>query len=453
MPLPLLKGIRHFKNNQLKEGKDLFASLSKGQSPDVLFITCSDSRLSPHQFTHSGLGALFMGRNPGNIVPPYPDTVTPSGEASTIEYALTALSCKEIIVCGHSHCGAMKGLLTPDLEKELPHTAAWLRHSTVLVEHIEKRHPELAKDPSSKLKHLTQDNVLLQMEHLKTHPAVAKRLAEKTLKIHGWYYEIDTGEVYIYNPDKKAFVSFEHIVEEVATEKLISAVELEARKYLVGLLNPKTTEQHAFLVTTYNKVRFTGVSPIWDHIETLVKTQLQQEIGELYATEDGGISFLFDELMKKGPAIRLDALTLEPLQKAIVQLPFAALSLKKADITKNLSFPHSLNKLTSDLPNINNTFRTPERHYSLPLKVKTFSTNISMQILGGFMAVVGSAAIATAFIFLNASTLGLAGLATAGLGAAFLVAGIGLFGAYNYKQSKANESNEAMAPCYLLPAF
>lgn len=320
MPLQLLKGIRHFKNHQLKEEKDLFASLSQGQSPDVLFITCSDSRLSPHSFTHSGLGVLFIGRNPGNIVPPYPDISMPSGEASTIEFALTHLKSKEIVVCGHSHCGAMKGLLTPDLKKELPHTAAWLSHSSLLIDHIERRHPDIAKDPSLKLVHLTQDNVLLQMEHLKTHPAVAKRLAEGTLKIHGWYYEIDTGEVHIYNPQKKAFVSFEQTVEEVATEKLIHIVEQEARDYLMSLFPPKSMDDYSSLVQIYNKVRFTGVSPIWEHIEAKVKTQLHHQISELYITDDGGVNLFFEELVKKGPSIRLK--TLEYLYTAIKESPF-----------------------------------------------------------------------------------------------------------------------------------
>lgn len=320
MPLQLLKGIRHFKNHHLKEKKDLFASLSQGQSPDVLFITCSDSRLSPHQFTHSGLGELFIGRNPGNIVPPYPDTTMPSGEASTIEFALTHLKSKDIIVCGHSHCGAMKGLLTPGLEAELPHTAAWIRHSALLVDDLEKRHTNINKDPALKLKYLTQDNVLLQIEHLKTHPAVAKRLAEGTLKIHGWYYEIDTGEVHIYNPQKKAFVSFEQNVEEAATEKLTQVVEKEALNYLMSIANPKTVEDYLSLVQTYNKVRFGGVSSIWNHIEATVRNKSQQEIGELYTNEDGGINPLFEELIKKGPAIRLT--NLEPVLKAIKESPF-----------------------------------------------------------------------------------------------------------------------------------
>lgn len=319
MPLPLLKGIRHFKNH-IKEEKDLFASLSKGQSPDVLFITCSDSRISPHQFTHSGLGVLFIGRNPGNIVPPYPDTAVPSGEAATIEYALTQLKTKEIIICGHSHCGAMNGLLTPDIANELPQTAAWLNHSQILVEHVEKRHPNTVHNPVAKLMHLTQDNVLLQIEHLKTHPAVAKRLEEGTLTIHGWYYEIDTGEVHIYNPCKKAFVSFEQTVEEVATEKLNEIVEKEAQNYLNTLALPQSMETHLALIRLAKNIQFIGVSPIWEHIEQQVKKSLHERIGDLYLMEEGGLNPSFEELVKKGPALRLSNVYI--LQKKIEQSPF-----------------------------------------------------------------------------------------------------------------------------------
>jgi carbonic anhydrase len=322
MPLQLLKGIRHFKNHQLKEEGDLYASLSKGQSPDVLFLTCSDSRLSPHSFTHSGLGVLFIGRNPGNIVPPYPDASMPSGEASTIEFALTHLKSKEIIICGHSHCGAMKGLLTPDLKEELPHTAAWLSHASDLVDKLELRHPDIIKDPSLKMMYLTQDNVLKQMEHLKTHPAVKKRLAEGTLKIHGWYYEIEKGEVHIYNPQKNTFVSFEQTVEEIATEKLRFVAQQEAMGYLMSLSDPKSLEEYTALVQIYHKVRFTGISPVWEHIKTRVISQLHLQIGELYITDNGGVNPLFDELIKKGPSIRLE--NLDDIYHSIQVSPFRA---------------------------------------------------------------------------------------------------------------------------------
>lgn len=309
MPLKLLVGIRHFKNHQLKEKKELLASLSKGQSPDAIFITCSDSRIDPHLFTHSGLGTLFIGRNPGNIVAPVDNSPQASGEGATLEFGLMHLNISEIIICGHSHCGAMKGLLTDKLDQQLPNTAAWLKYSSVLIENLEQRHPEITDDNSLlKLKCLTQDNILLQMEHLKTHPSVKTRLAEGKLKIHGWYYEIETGEVYVYNPQKKSFVSFEQTVQELALEKLNHIVATEAFNYFTSLLKPNSSDEFLSLISLYNKVRFTGVSPIWKHIEEKVRFKLHQQVGELYITEEGAIHPLFDDLLKKGPAIRLQNL-------------------------------------------------------------------------------------------------------------------------------------------------
>ena len=323
MPLTLLKGIRHFKNHQLHDKREALAELSKGQSPDVILITCSDSRIDPHLFTHSGLGMLFIGRNPGNIVAPIDSSSPASGEAATIEFGISHLKVSEIIICGHSHCGAMKGLLTPDLERELPNTAAWLQHSCCLVEHLEQRHPELnTADNLAKLKCLTQDNILLQMEHLKTHPVVINGLEKGTLKIHGWYYEIETGEVYIYNQQKKAFVSFEDTVKELVLEKLDNIVVEETSHYFSSLLNPKTANDLLFLISMYNKVRYTGVSPIWKFIEDKVREKLSQQVGELYITEDGGINPLFDEMLKKGPSIRVH--DLDNVRKAIEKSPFYA---------------------------------------------------------------------------------------------------------------------------------
>ena len=311
MLLQLLIGIQHFINHILKEQREHLASLPKGQSPHVVFITCSDSRIDPHLFTHSGLGTLFVTRNPGNIIAPIDASSPPSGEGATIEFGLLSLDIREISICGHSHCGAMKGLLTPDLDKQLPNTAAWLKHSSLLVEHLEQRHPEIAghDDPSLKLKCLTQDNILLQMEHLKTHPAVKTRLAEGKLRVYGWYYHVGTGEVEIFDPIKNAFVPFEQKVKELALDKLHSIVVEEALSYLTSLLKPNSPDEFLSVVSILNKVRFTGVSSIWKPIEAKVREKLQQQIGELYITETGGINPLFDELLKKGPSIRLPDLS------------------------------------------------------------------------------------------------------------------------------------------------
>ncbi|RUR06514.1 carbonic anhydrase [Legionella sp. km772] len=298
MPLRLLKGIRHFKNNQFKENEQVYTALSKGQAPDVLFFGCIDSRIDHRSITNSQLGELLVARNPGNIIPPY--SATPSGEASSSEFALQHLEVSEIIVCGHSHCGAMKGLMTPGVEKILPNTAAWLSHAKEALDHVHQHHPDLNEDPSLKLKSLTQNNILLQIEHLKTHPAVAKRLAEGKLKIHGWYYEFEKGEIYIYNSKKNTFVSFEETVDELAQEKLKELVEEEALNYL-NELTPQENSDYYKLLKQFEKI--SPVAALWPHIKMKVSKKAEEELGELYQTSKGTLSIEFTELLNKGPLI------------------------------------------------------------------------------------------------------------------------------------------------------
>src|SRR4051812_32800007 len=114
----LVDGIHHFQQNIFSSHERLFKRLVKGQNPLALFITCSDSRIDPMLLTQADPGELFIMRNAGNIVPPY--GAVRGGEAATIEYAVSVLAVKEIIVCGHSHCGAMNALLQPDLLTKLP---------------------------------------------------------------------------------------------------------------------------------------------------------------------------------------------------------------------------------------------------------------------------------------------------------------------------------------------
>lgn len=317
MPLRLLKGIHHFKNNQYPEKLDLFRALSTGQSPDVIFITCSDSRIIPSLLTHSDIGQLFVIRNAGNIVAPA--SPHPSGEAATIEFGLQTLQVNEIIVCGHSHCGAMKGLLTPDLAKTLPSTAAWLNHSKPALDHLHERHPELEKDSSSELVRLTQDNVLLQIEHLKTHPTVASRLNAGTLKIHGWYYEFEKGEICIYNQEKNQFLSFEDTVELVSKSHLHKAVEQEALNYLSQLAQSKDEKKFAMLHANFSKLK-QNVAFIWEHIKDLVTLKLMQEIGELYQDKENSLNPKFHQLVNSGATHQLQCL--DTISNTLKKSPF-----------------------------------------------------------------------------------------------------------------------------------
>ncbi len=198
----LIRGVRQFQNSAFKEKQALFTRLGEGQKPEVLFITCSDSRLDPNLLTQSEPGDLFIIRNAGNIIPAY--GVQHCGEAGTIEFALAALGIKEIILCGHSHCGAMQGVLNPDAIKELPAVSGWLGHADNTQRIMKENYAHLAGE--SLLNAAIQENVLAQIDNLKTHPVVSAGLARGELKIHAWVYKFETGEVFAFDPAASQFL-------------------------------------------------------------------------------------------------------------------------------------------------------------------------------------------------------------------------------------------------------
>jgi carbonic anhydrase len=198
----LVKGIHTFQTNVFTDQRELFERLSTGQTPDALFITCSDSRINPNLLTQTEPGELFILRNAGNIVPPYDGHS--SGEAATIEYAVAALGIRDIIVCGHSLCGAMDAVHHPEKLGALPAMSAWLKHAETTRRIVTENYDSV--DEASRLAATIQENVLVQLEHLRTHPAVAARLATSSMHLHGWIYEIETGEVYGYDHASEDFV-------------------------------------------------------------------------------------------------------------------------------------------------------------------------------------------------------------------------------------------------------
>lgn len=200
--LKLIKGLHHFQSEIFLSQKELFERLAMGQNPDALFITCADSRINPNLITQTNPGDLFILRNAGNIIPPY--GAANGGEGATIEFAVAALGVKDIIVCGHSHCGAMKGLLNPDALKEMPSVAAWLGHAEATRRTVHENYKGLNEEQL--LNVTTQENVLAQLENLRTHPAVAARLAGGNLNLHAWNYKIETGEVFSYQHEEGQFL-------------------------------------------------------------------------------------------------------------------------------------------------------------------------------------------------------------------------------------------------------
>ncbi len=199
----LMRGLRQFQDTYVPTHKNLMASLAKGQSPNVLFITCSDSRVQPELITQAELGELFVIRNAGNIVPPF--GATNGGEGATIEYAVKSLNVNHIIICGHSSCGAMKGLLQiGQLEEKMPLVYHWLIHTEATRQLVEDNYGDLEK--SDKLDMLVAENVLTQIENLRTYPAVHSMLHSGNLSLHGWIYNINDGSILAYDADRHAFV-------------------------------------------------------------------------------------------------------------------------------------------------------------------------------------------------------------------------------------------------------
>lgn len=197
----LIEGLHHFQQNIFGSQQELFERLSRGQSPETLFITCSDSRINPNLLTQTEPGELFILRNAGNLVPPY--NPSPAGEAATIEFAVKGLSVRDVIVCGHSHCGAMEGLMNPENIKDFPALNRWLEHAEVTRRVVRELYGSRPID--ALLNIAVQENVLAQMENLRTHPSVAAALAGGRLRIHGWIYTIETGEIFSFNPEVGQF--------------------------------------------------------------------------------------------------------------------------------------------------------------------------------------------------------------------------------------------------------
>lgn len=199
----LIKGIREFKKSFYCTHLDLYEELAQGQHPRALIVCCSDSRVGPELLTNAGPGEIFVIRNAGNIIPPY--GATNGGEGASIEYAVEALGIRDIVICGHSHCGAMKGLLKLNtLEEKMPLVYNWLRHAEATRLLIKENYTHL--EGEELLNATIAENVLTQIENLKTYPSIHSKLYDGTLKIYAWIYDMDRGEVWAYDAEKHAYI-------------------------------------------------------------------------------------------------------------------------------------------------------------------------------------------------------------------------------------------------------
>lgn len=201
----LIKGLRRFEKVIFNSKKGLFNKLKEGQVPEVLFITCSDSRVDPSLITQTNPGDLFILRNAGNIIPPY-DGENAFGESATIEFALDVLKIKDIIVCGHTRCGAIDALLHPELVTQHKCIQGWLKHSHKTKQIMHEHYAHL--QGLELLTAAIEENVLTQIEHLKTYPFVAKRLEAGDLRIHAWVYKFEEGKVFGHDESSGQFIPY-----------------------------------------------------------------------------------------------------------------------------------------------------------------------------------------------------------------------------------------------------
>ncbi|MBV8632030.1 MAG: carbonic anhydrase [Silvibacterium sp.] len=200
----LKEGARKFYEEVHAEKREQYQrAASTPQQPHTLIIACADSRVDPEAITSSGPGQVFVARNVGNMVPPYSNT--PGGITAVIEYAVSALKVKHAVVCGHSDCGAMKALLNPKSTENLPTVRYWLNHGQAALM-VSESMAKGNEDALKRLRRLTEENVLMQLAHLKTHPSVAGAMARGELTVSGWVYDIGEGVVRIAEEGQREFV-------------------------------------------------------------------------------------------------------------------------------------------------------------------------------------------------------------------------------------------------------
>ncbi len=209
----LIQGILKFQREEFPKLSALFQELATQQSPSTLFIACSDSRVEPALLTQSEPGKLFVIRNAGNIVPAY--AVQPGGVSASVEYAVSGLKVRDIVICGHSNCGAMTAVATCQCLDHMPSVAVWLEHASGA------RKISLARPHASdreRVDDMVRENVIEQLGHLRTHPSVAQALAEQRINLHGWVYDIGTGAIDALDGKTRKFVPLVDFPDVNATQ-------------------------------------------------------------------------------------------------------------------------------------------------------------------------------------------------------------------------------------------
>jgi len=202
----LIAGVHRFRKDEFGRYRALFRQLSRdGQNPHTLFITCSDSRVLAELITQSKPGDLFVVKNVGNIVPPATAVGSTNSTAAAIEFAVDGLKVNDVVVCGHSQCGAMDALLGEFVPTdELPHLSGWLEIASPVREVLARDYRHLT-EPTARATAAAEENVLFALENLHSYPCVQRRLAEGSLHLHGWFFKIASAELFAYDPDTNQF--------------------------------------------------------------------------------------------------------------------------------------------------------------------------------------------------------------------------------------------------------
>ncbi len=202
----LIEGVHRFQREQFGHYRALFNKLSRqGQRPETLFITCSDSRVLAELITQSQPGDLFVVKNVGNIVPPAAVAGDTNSTAAAIEFAVQTLQVSDIVVCGHSQCGAVAALMAGSFNwQAMPHLCRWLELAAPVRRVIEKEYPHLTGE-AERLRAAEEENTLFALENLQTYSCVQARLADGSLQVHAWFFNIATAELYAYDPESKQF--------------------------------------------------------------------------------------------------------------------------------------------------------------------------------------------------------------------------------------------------------
>lgn len=198
----LIQGHKRFHNEVFPGRRNQFHLLAESQSPEWLFITCSDSRIVPDLILQTEPGDLFITRNAGNVVPVTNSEV--DGITATIEYAVEVLKVKHAILCGHSDCGALKAALDRPALAKLPKASRWLRNVEGAFAHRQPLRPE--EGEHAELASLIRGNVIAQLANLKAQPSVARATAHGLLTVHGWYYDILSGRIETWNEQRGQFL-------------------------------------------------------------------------------------------------------------------------------------------------------------------------------------------------------------------------------------------------------